>query len=274
MVQFASITNNGSRLLNLLSLEAFRRDLRDRALPQYAHLSPNMLNDGHNTSLPFATRWAKDFLEPLFQDEYFMRKTLILLTYDESETYSKPNKIISLLLGGALPTTQRGTTDDTFYTHYSILSTLENNWALPNLGRYDVGANVFDLVAKQTGYRNHAVNGSTVDLSVSYPGLLNRDHSLDQTPPPNPFLRGAGGQGILPTLPDHVRNPPGGNVNTPYDGSNRVFDGNLSPPISMMRTASSSSSSSSSAIKHLPIISGAFGAIYIGLFIYLFFLTF
>ncbi len=209
-----------------MSFDEFRRDVRDRTLPQYAHLSPNMLNDGHNTTLASATSWARGFLEPLLKNEYFMRNTLILLTYDESETYAKPNKIVSLLLGDAVPRNLRGTTDDTFYTHYSILATLENNWGLPHLGRYDVGANVFDFAARKTGYRNRAmVNASSVDLSTSYPGLLNSRQKLSAIPPVNPFLTGAGGQGILPTLAEAERNPAHGRVETPYDGSGNVYDG-------------------------------------------------
>ena len=169
-----------------------------------------------------------------------MEKTLILLTYDESETYSKPNKIVSLLLGGALPKSLKGTTDDTFYTHYSILSTLENNWSLPNLGRYDVGANVFDFVAKQTGYKNHDVDRSKVDLSVSYAGLLNSGEQLD-IPLPNPYLIGAGGRGILKTLPEAWLNPAGGHVNTPYDGSGNVSDGRNSRPLYRTQTSAGAS---------------------------------
>ena len=35
--------------------------------------------------------------------------------------------------------------------HYSEISTVEANWDLHTLGRWDVGANVFDMVAQVTG---------------------------------------------------------------------------------------------------------------------------
>ena len=193
-------------------------------------MSPNMLNDGHDTSLAFAANWSRSFLAPLLQNQYFMNRTLILLTYDESETYTKPNQIGSILLGGAVPDDLRGTTDDTFYTHYSILSTLENNWGLPNLGRFDVGANVFGVVASQTGYKNHDIDRSKVNLSKSYPGPLNNKIPASY-PAPNPFLTGAGGQGILQTIPQEWLKPAGGVANTPYDGSGNVYDGDASPPV-------------------------------------------
>jgi hypothetical protein len=74
----------------------------------------------------------------------------------------------SILPGGAVPLDPKGTTDDTFYAHYSVLSTLENNWDLPNFGRYcNVGASVFKLAANMTGY-NQAYDVSTVDQSSWY----------------------------------------------------------------------------------------------------------
>jgi acid phosphatase len=42
----------------------------------------------------------------------------------------------SILPRRAVPLDLKVTTDDTFYAHYSILSILENNWDLPNFGRY------------------------------------------------------------------------------------------------------------------------------------------
>jgi acid phosphatase len=224
-VSFDSINHNGSRLLNLLSFMEFNHDLKANKLPQYAHLSPDMRHNGHDTGLDYGAKWANSFLGPLLNDETFTKDTLVLLTYDESETSGKPNKIISLLLGGAVPENKRGTVDNTFYTHYSILSTLENNWSLPNLGRYDVGANVFKLVADRTGHKNHAVNpeAEKIDLSVSYPGFLNNITSeWREIPPPNLKLVGAGGEGVDMGVRGkwkdaHLKE-------SPYAGSWKVFD--------------------------------------------------
>jgi acid phosphatase len=190
-------------------------------------MSPNMTNDGHDTSLDYAATWSKNFLTPLLSNEYFMKDTLVLLTYDESETYSLPNKIVSVLLGGAVPSDLKGTSDDTFYTLYSILSTLESNWDLPNLGRYDVGANVFKFVADKAGYKNQKYDISTVDLSSSYPGFLNSE-SQASIPPPNLQLVGAGGQGVAAAVIEQWKAT--SNEPTPYDGSGKVYDA-TSPPV-------------------------------------------
>ncbi|KUJ13481.1 phosphoesterase-domain-containing protein [Mollisia scopiformis] len=223
---YDSINLNGTRLANLLSFDDFDRDVKANTLPQYMHLSPDMLNDGHNTTLEYAATWSRTFLEPLLNNPQFMEKTLILLTYDESATYPIPNRIVSLLLGGAIPENLKGTRDDTVYTHYSILSTLENNWNLPNLGRYDVGANVFSFVASQTGYtRNHSPsNFANANNSLSYGGFLNTDPAkYKRIPSPNLQLVGAGGQGVERMV--GISWAQHADEMTPYDGSGDLADG-------------------------------------------------
>lgn len=231
-MSFDSITRFGQRLLNLDSFAAFQRAFAARQVPQYVFMTPNMMNDGHNTTLEFATEWSHRFLQPLLDASAFDERTLIMLTYDESETYSRPNHIATLLLGSAIPAALRGTEDDTFYTHYSMLSTLEANWQLPNLGRYDVGANVFRFVADASGYTQNKdpENAATVDNSISYRGALHDDPSMRlAVPAPNLKLVGAGG---LPVL-DAIRTAWSGAVKweTPYDGSGRVCDGDRNPPV-------------------------------------------
>jgi hypothetical protein len=224
---------NGLHLLNLLSFGDFGRAFEAGGVPQFVFMSPNMMNDGHNTSLKYATDFVHGFLQPLLADDAFKEPTLILLTYDESATYGEPNHIVSLLLGCAIPPESKGTTDDTFYTHYSILSTVQNNWELPNLGRYDVGANVFKWVAERSGYSQNKdpANAATVDNSVSYPGFLNSHHDKARPiPPPNTKLVGAGGLPVLDSIRklwevDSAQQP------TPYDGSGNVVDGNKNLPV-------------------------------------------
>lgn len=101
-------------------------------------VTPNMVNDSHDTTVDFAAQWIEYWLVPLLNDTKFNdNRTLILLTFDENETYSINNRVFSLLLGGAVPENVRGTLDSTYYTHYSSLSNVEANWGLGSLGRGD-----------------------------------------------------------------------------------------------------------------------------------------
>src|ERR1700753_525152 len=114
-----------------------------------------MTDDGHDTNITFAAAWERSWINPLLNNTYFMNNTLILLTFDETETYTQQNKIFTILLGGAIPSNLKGTTDNTFYNHYSTISSVAVNWGLPSLGRWDCNANGFQIVANKAGYDNY-----------------------------------------------------------------------------------------------------------------------
>lgn len=222
---YESIKSNSSRLALIRNLTEFEVDIAAGSIPQYINIFPNSRNNGRNTNLDYAANWTATFLSPLLEDESFMERTLILLTYDESATYSKPNTVMSLLLGGIVPVDQKGTSDPRYYSPYSIISTVESNWELPCLGRFDVGANVFEFVTYDTDYTNHAPsNMKTVDNSISYRGFLNDDPTLFiPIPPPNLQLVGAGGFGVHESTYNIWKTQ--ANELTPYDGTNRAKDG-------------------------------------------------
>ncbi|KAH9016783.1 hypothetical protein EDB85DRAFT_2204763 [Lactarius pseudohatsudake] len=117
-----------------------------------------MINDGHDTTIDFAGQWVDYWLAPLLNDTNFNdNRTLILLTFDKTETYTVNNRIFAVLLGGAVPESARGTVDSTYYTHYSSLSTVEANWGLGSLSRGDTNktlSNVHSFVTNATGYTN------------------------------------------------------------------------------------------------------------------------
>lgn len=168
----------------------FYQDLKAQTLPQWSFITPNMTSDGHDTSVTVAGAWTRNFLEPLLNNTYFMDKTLILVTFDENHSYTIGNRVFSILLGGAVPSSLQGTTDSRYYNHYSDIATVEANWDLHTLGRWDVGANVFNLVAEKTFdiYRPwDAVTGSTpsVFLNSSFAGPFNEDVGVAPYPIPN-----------------------------------------------------------------------------------------
>ncbi|KAK6981604.1 hypothetical protein R3P38DRAFT_3460170, partial [Favolaschia claudopus] len=109
------------------------------------------------------------------------------------------------LLGQAVPLNLRGTTDDTLYTHYSTVSTVQANWGLKSLGRQDTNAtvsNVFSFVAEKTGYKNVEVPSPAIprvpqfNLTGVVPGALT---SAQFTPfaAPNLKAKGAGHGGVF-----------------------------------------------------------------------------
>ncbi|KAK1759607.1 phosphoesterase family-domain-containing protein [Echria macrotheca] len=146
LMLFDSVALNQTRRERIKGFDAFWKDLRDRKLPQWGFITPNMTNDGHDTNLTFAAAWTRRFLEPLLVDEYFMERTLLVVTFDENWTYQVPNRAYTILLSPTLPSHLRNTSDPTPYTHYSLLSTTQANWNLPSLGRWDCHANILSYM--------------------------------------------------------------------------------------------------------------------------------
>jgi len=178
----------------------FYDDLANYRLPQWAFFTPNMTDDGHDTNVTFASVWERNFLAPLLTNTYFMNNTLILITFDESELYPVPNKVFAILLGGAIPAHLKGTTDNTFYNHYSTISTVSLNWGLPSLGRWDCAANVLELVANKTGYHNYAVDTKNLYFNASFPGPMSDKKFVHTWPVPTTSQKCAAGKGVLPAV--------------------------------------------------------------------------
>lgn len=220
-----------SRLPKQKNLTMFYEDLKCETLPQWMFITPNMTSDGHDTSVTVAGLWTRNFLEPLLKNEYFMKNTLILVTFDENHTYSIANRVLGILLGGAVPQSSHGSKDTRFYNHYSELSTVEANWGLHTLGKWDVGANVFDLVAKKTGdiYRPYdAVTGSSpsVYLNSSFAGPFNTDFQSGPYPAPNvDIVSPKTGRTVLPAIIKTW-----GKQKTYYTDSVEIPDGQHPPP--------------------------------------------
>ncbi|KAI0246091.1 phosphoesterase family-domain-containing protein [Lactifluus subvellereus] len=199
LIIYDSVTSVPSRRSRIRNFNDFAVDVNASALPQWVFVTPNMVNDGHDTSIDWINQWLQFWLVPLLRDSNFNDKhTLILLTFDENETGTENNQVFGLLLGGAVPHHSHGTVDETFYTHYSALSTVEANWGLGSLGRGDTNkslSNVFSFVASATGYRNLNISGSQIPLlnaSGTTPGPLNPNRYVPFTSP-NISAVGAGG---------------------------------------------------------------------------------
>lgn len=233
LVMFDSVTSNATRLSLMKSFKSFEEDLANKTLPQWSFITPNMTNNGHDINDTIAGNWSRRFLEPLLNNDYFMNDTLIVLTWDENNEDDEENKMSAILLGGAVPPAFRNTSDHTFYNHYSMLSTVELNWGLPSLGRWDCGANVFGLVASKAGYNNYAVNTSKLLFNSSYPGPLSTKRFAPVWPLPDTKANCGSGQGVLNSIVDGWGKSDGTyNYTDPYpydDASGDNMGGEASP---------------------------------------------
>ena len=253
LILFDSITNNATALSLIKSFSGFDDDLKAQTLPQWAFFTPNMTNDGHDTSLAYGASWGRRFISELMDNQYFWNDTLILLTFDETETYSKPNRVFSILVGGAISQHLVGTSDHTVYTHYSTISTASANWGLPSLGRWDCGANIFGPVAEKVNYTNWMVDTTHLYLNESLPGPLEAlGHSKYRSSWPVPYTNEtcSAGNGILQSVIDRYKGrDPTYNYTAPFPYDATV-DLDLGVAFSRNRTTYVSGVNTTGAIGH------------------------
>src|SRR5271157_5177575 len=119
---------------------SFIADPQKHPLPEYMFYSPNLDDDGHDPTsnpqegLKNAADWLRVFLTTWlhFDDTTWvpkddqLKRTLVIVTFDESEGNNKPERIYTVFLG-AMVKPQEITAA---YNHYSVLRTIEDNFGL------------------------------------------------------------------------------------------------------------------------------------------------
>ena len=85
----------------------------------------------------FADKWLATTFEPLLNNPKFAKDMLLIVTFDESESYTGPNYVFTAFYGsGVAP----GSVSDVAYNHYSMLRTIEDEFGLGTLGQKDLSA--------------------------------------------------------------------------------------------------------------------------------------
>jgi acid phosphatase len=236
-VIYNSVSAETDRLAVIKNLTMFYEDLKNNALPQWMFITPNMTSDGHDSSVTVAGSWTRNFLEPLLDDKRFMNNTLVLVTFDENASYAQHNRILALLLGDAVPNNLVGTSDANFYNHYSEIASAEANWGLNTLGRWDVGANVWKIVADATGDTIREWSGpiplDQMYWNQSYSGVFNNKPAGSVYPKPNLSITRAG-RTVAPVVAEQWK---GSNHPSYYEDKIEVPDG-LHPPTGENKVAS------------------------------------
>ena len=131
LLAFASIESNPSRCARVVNASQFMRDARAGKLPNYSFYTPNMFNDGHDTSLEVSSKWLQGFIRGLDGTIAMHQRTLVVITWDEGG--NRDNRVLTLLLGNVVNPGRYSTP----LTHYSLLRTIEDNFGLSTVGAGD-----------------------------------------------------------------------------------------------------------------------------------------
>jgi acid phosphatase len=142
----SDVLTSSTQTANLVPLSQLSADLNSGALPDFAFITPDSLNDAHDCpagkaavcpdadKLAAADAWLKANIAPIISNSAF-GNSVIIITWDESVDTDLTNgggQVATLLLGGRI---KRGFTSSTLFQHQStlrlILDTLKVNH-LPN----------------------------------------------------------------------------------------------------------------------------------------------
>lgn len=139
-ISFVNVQSNPIRCAKIVSTDVFDSDAAAGRLPAYSLYVPDLDNDGHDTGVGFASRWLERKFGPLLADESFMRRTLIVVTFDESRSTGS-NQIYLAAVG---PSVRPGSLVTERHDLFGLLRLVEDNWRLGDLGLEDRAAPPID----------------------------------------------------------------------------------------------------------------------------------
>lgn len=141
-VYYQDIVDNSSRCSShVLNFTSWNDAVNSSSIPNYVFISPNVLNDGHNTNVSYADSWLKGWLSPLLNDSW-AQSTAFFIVYDESSGSSSGYDGLN---GGRVyftavgPDVRMNSTIATNTSHYNLLTTTEWLLGLNPIGGNDTG---------------------------------------------------------------------------------------------------------------------------------------
>lgn len=142
-ISYLNVQKNPTRCANIVNSAQFDIDAKNGNLPNYIFYVPNVKNDGHDTGVAYADQWYQQKFGPYLKNAEFMKSTILISTFDESGASAK-NQIYTTIVG---PGVKPIVVTDTL-SQYSLLSMIEDNWNLGNLGKADATASVLSTIWK------------------------------------------------------------------------------------------------------------------------------
>jgi phospholipase C len=143
LLYFDSVRLNAARCdRSIVPLTSLDGDLANNTLPNFAYIMPNLCNSGHDCSAATADTWVRAMVVKLQGSPALGKNSLIIIAFDEGSDKStagccglpKPagGQVAVVLIS---PTVLPDMSDNTAYSHYSLLKTILTAWSLPALGK-------------------------------------------------------------------------------------------------------------------------------------------
>ena len=136
----ADIVNNTTRCDNHIhNFNSWNQTVANGTIPNYAFISPNKLDDGHDTNVSYADSWLKGWLSPLVNDSFFS-STVVFVVYDEAGSDNSGYNGTDggrVYLSAVGPAVRANSTFSANASHFNLLSTTEWLLGLGGTGHND-----------------------------------------------------------------------------------------------------------------------------------------
>jgi phospholipase C len=140
-VYFKAIRLDAARCTrSVVPLTQLPLDMAAGPLPDYVFITPNLCNDAHDCDLNVTDGWLNQWVVPLKAAlDTEGTPYLLVITWDEGQgnhsccglPQEAGGRIATILIS---PQVKEAFQDDTQYTGYSLLKTIEESWHFPYLG--------------------------------------------------------------------------------------------------------------------------------------------
>lgn len=126
-ISFTDISGNRRRCADILDFRHF-----SPSAASFELIVPNMCDSMHDCSVAKGDAWLRSFL-PRITGSTAFASSVVFVTWDEGSTsVGGGGRVATLVIG---PGVKRGYRSAVSHTHYSLLRTIENGWALGCLNR-------------------------------------------------------------------------------------------------------------------------------------------
>jgi phosphatidylinositol-3-phosphatase len=134
---FDDIRTDPARCARIVPYSSLAADFSSPSTaPDFAFVTPNLCNDGHDCTLSTTDTWLSREVPALLASPAFsVSPSLLVVTYDEGEGGS--NRVATVLIGNGV---KHGYRSAAVYDHYSLLRTIEGLWRLQPLAAGDASA--------------------------------------------------------------------------------------------------------------------------------------
>lgn len=140
-------TNKNRCQSHVVPYSQFSKDLATTTtLPNYSFITPNLCDDMHDCSVQSGDQWLAQQVPAILHSPAFTQQhSLLVITWDEANRFN--NKVAAIFAGPAAKTHY---TSNNYYSHYSLLHTIEWAWGLKPLTVNDATAPIMNDMLQQS----------------------------------------------------------------------------------------------------------------------------